>query len=229
MIFLGKTKSEQYFGFLPFFLNIELVLDFTWIQVKDLWSYGIITYFTLLSIINSALAYLFTKYKFKLIENFTLNTPKGDHINSKKSTYTKSLINNENSTLNTKLYPKLAYSLSLFQYTLNRLNIDLPVIHHAPITTTTLKTGCSLFFTSKVDLISLKNLIKSNPLFRDTNELVLDSEFRYIRNISYSKYMVKNLKNANLSQISYFSNLRKNMLKFDFNLLNSLNNSKEQR
>jgi len=111
MILLGKAKSEQYLGFIPFFLNIELVLDFTIAQIKDWCSHLIILYLTIIALINSALVHFFTKYKFSLLETLILGTPKKNSLNKSQFITQQNLNQGKDLSITYKLYPNLAYSL----------------------------------------------------------------------------------------------------------------------
>jgi hypothetical protein len=63
MALLGKSKSEQYLSFLPYFSYFEMCVDNILIQLKDTYSQIIILLITLGSIINYYLTLIISKYK----------------------------------------------------------------------------------------------------------------------------------------------------------------------
>jgi hypothetical protein len=89
MALLGKSNSEQYLSFLPYFNYFEMYVDNILIQLKDTYSQIIILIITLVSLINSYLTLIISNYKKQVLNKIFLkptelhNKPTVTHVNRK--------------------------------------------------------------------------------------------------------------------------------------------------
>jgi hypothetical protein len=90
MALLGKSKSEQYLGFIPYFTHLEMYIDNILIQLKDTYSQLIILLITLGGLINSYLTWVIARYKKQALDTIFLS-PVVENNKLRKASSVKSL------------------------------------------------------------------------------------------------------------------------------------------
>jgi hypothetical protein len=194
MVFLGRSKAEQYLGFIPFFSYINFILGYIPLALGDLWSqallYIYIIYLAFISILNKFMEYITTN----LFISIFVNNKK--YINSgKKQDYTEKTITNSTKpkkpflkTQNINYYTNLynfSKKLNSFKCSIYNINYTLPL-------------RCSSVFTNlKLPILNMKN----NPInkfynnYNTSNRFQINTELKYVSstalttvtNLHYSK------------------------------------------
>ena len=215
MCFWGKAKSEQYFGFLPFFYLWDALLNQTLIYLNESQAQIFILIFSLISFIFTQFQQLFANTVFQFL-NLVINPKNNTNTGTtkKKVTYTSKHLKKQTCNLSTTKsphYSKVLYNLLTIQNSLLYLK-NLPVINHG------------------VDITNPKvpffwRLISQNTI-EVTQDTITLSEVKYGVDINTNRIINNHL---NLKSIHLYTNTHESLLQFDFNLINNINIGKEQR
>jgi hypothetical protein len=225
---LGRSKSEQYFGFLPFFSYIDFILGYVPLILGDLISQVIITTYLLYNLLNLTLVSILNK-----ITNRTLFNLKTHYFNNKKLTNSLTQpknINNisdlfkNNTFINTSTpYTNDKHSILLqFSKQLNTLNSNIFLLN---IIGSKLTTNHNYNFYSNLNLVTLKT--KNKNTFSKCSSITLDEAF-YKNTPILTNSKVINLKST-LLDINKIYKIINNSSFLHFNIENSINISKQQR
>jgi hypothetical protein len=225
VMLLGRSKSEQYFGFLPFFVYINFILGYVPLLIGDLssqlfvWSY--ILYTTFYKILLKTLNYFSLNLVMSLDSTSTKNRNIGKNIKTKHYTITDfSNLGKTTNNLNTTSILKFSKNLSTVHTSLYLSNLH-PVIKNSEV----LNKPDTLTYS----LATNKLQFNKNKLL---NTVISKQEYSYTvglfdNDISNSKY-TRNL-SLNLRTLSKLNNIKKYPTLFDFNIDNNLQISKQQR
>jgi hypothetical protein len=225
-IFLGRSKSEQYFGFLPFFSYINFILGYVPILLGDLTSQFVILFYLIynyiyqilyrivdtlfLSIVDKNKTYNTVGFKTFFLETKYAITP-----TSKGSTppynifYTK---NNSNTSFLSKALSYTNYSLTLIdKFSLDSYyNNNSPVFYQKTTLTTT--------------LIPQNQQTNTTKLFSS-----LASKESFYNNSLNSLNTKINTKLLTLNYLNKFFKESNHNINFNFNLKENLNIANQQR
>lgn len=229
MVFLGRSKAEQYFGFIPFFSYIDFLLGYIPLVLGDLWSqvilYVYIIYLALMSILNKFVEYVTTNLFLSIFAN------NKNYINSSLTKQGRALQGSNSARVNTNLI-KTQHTLHYtnfynFSKQLNNLKSKIYTInyllpHKNNNTNTTITNFRLPIFTVKTPYTG------TNTAF---SRLQVGTESKYISNslntAGISNYS-KNI-NINLNYLQRFYLLNKLPATFNFNIGNNIINSKQSR
>lgn len=227
MIFLGRSKAEQYLGFIPFFSYIDFILGYVPLALGDLWSqvilYIYIIYLTLMAVLNKFVEYITTNLFLSIFAN------NKNHINT-SLTKQGQLSRSGNSTgVNTTLI-KTQHTLHYnnfynFSKQLNNLKSKIYTINYLLPQKKTTTTPINL----RLPILSIKGVYTNNNT--TLNRLQVSTESKYTSNLlntSLSSSYSKNL-NLNLNYLQRFYLLNKLPATFNFNIGNNIVNSKQSR
>jgi hypothetical protein len=225
MYFLGKSKSEHFLGFLPFFSLIDTGLSLLVIQLSDMYTQLFLLIFALSNLIYNNISKLFLT----LFSNaFTVNNNKvssklPNNFNNKK---TQNNFNNKANKISNldNSYLKLLYHLIYIQNITNK--VTLPQNNYSHLTQIN-------NYNITIKLInSMSNKILLNFI------LINRDKCNYISKITTSEsiYSIKlDNNNKQFNMVNSLNNLykfifsQKSLNRLDFNLYNNLNIAKEQR
>jgi hypothetical protein len=216
MCFLGKSKSEQYFGFIPFFRLWSDTLNTLLIYINESQSQFFILFFSLIT-------YFYTKINTLISNNifYIFNLALTPSVTTNRNSFKKNRNSNKQGlnkkSLNLSGSKPLNYSNVLY----NLLIIQNSLIYFKSLPKLEYKTHLS-----SCRPHPLHKLIKSSNGYRGYTNLITVSEAFYGSNITSSKLVSTNL---NLKSTQMYTNSHRSLLQFDFNLLNNLNMGKEQR
>lgn len=226
-VLLGRSKSEQYFGFLPFFSYINFVLGYVPILFSDLWS-QLFFFLYILYVYMSNVFYRFISYfttnLFKSLGEDTLVVRK-NRFNSKNistSNTTCVLTNNQNLTKN-----KLQNSPVSFSKHISKLGTSI-----STVSPNTILGNPQNPTTNYINTLNLC-LKAGSDLFSNPNSTVTAQEASYVygtlrSNTVVGNNYVKNLR-LNLHSLYRLYSNKNYPLFFDFNTEKNLNNAKQQR
>jgi hypothetical protein len=225
MAFLGKSKSEQYLGFLPYFAHLEMYVDNILIQLKETYSQIIILVITVGSLINSYLTLVISQYKQQALHKIFLAPVHNNKKFIKNYPQTKLKVR-QNQGINWIPYYNLVYSLSKFQNSLKLINLNRAV-----------SSGVSSGSFYKGN-ISFKNSLKANYIQNTsshtlnyfTSPMILNSEKPYLNCFSKNINLKANpINQPNLNNFLKITATNTNLSQYDFNLNGNLASAKELR
>jgi hypothetical protein len=214
-VFLGRSKAEQYFGFLPFFTYINFIIGYVPLVLSDatsqlILSVYIVYVFTLKYFYN--LTNLFTNNLIDIIEvqntnNTNLNTNK-PKLNVSDLFLNKNVVNSNTQT------PLLSKALNITQSKLSLVNYSITANVRSKLLTSNVLNNTIKFKSSKL-----------NPIFN--NNITLE-ESTYLNINTNNNFKIKNT-TINLSDLNKIRHAKNYPLFFNFNLESNLNLSKQQR
>lgn len=214
--YLGRSKSEQYFGYLPLFSYVNFILGYIPLTLHEGWSQVLIyIYITHLFFTNLLLLFVNT-ITTKYLNLWSTSYSKLTYPSKKQnSTSIQNKVNNltiynwlgQLYTTNNVYLNVLNFSKTLSNLELNLNNLNtLPVVTSYSIGTNT-------------KLFSIGKNIKY-----PTKRLILDTETYYVNSVD----SLKNTKTT-LSAINSTTKKNKSLQPLNFNIISNLGNAKEQR
>jgi len=211
---LGRSKSEQYFGFLPFFTYINFILGYLPLVLSDFISQVIfVTYL----VYNLIVKFLYHACDTVISKNFLFlekNTITKFNTNSIKGTKDCDTL----SALSSNVAPKVSFlpkQVFSVQQKLLYLRSDY-----------TIKTAPLLhLLTSKTSTLKLRNNLSAQ--FQSKLNLT-EHESKYLGLFNLDNFKVRN-KAFSLNENNKFFRTLNYPNNFNFNLQNNLNVSKQQR
>jgi hypothetical protein len=223
-MFLGRSKAEQYFGFLPFFTYINFVLGYVPLVLSDVTSQIIVLlyvmYNSMYKLLNT-LAGKFTNTTLMSIEGSysvstsTSSTPLNTELNSSP------LFSNSSSTKQSDLKTNPFFSKSLSLARQNLLYTGNSYMH--------IGSGNTLCTVSNdVNFSTLRLKIPHSLHKNSFNGTLTMRESYYLNTVSEENWKVRNL-TVSLSDISNLYKTNNASPLFNFNLTPNLNNAKQQR
>ena len=213
-ILLGRSKAEQYFGFLPFFAYINFFLGYIPLMLSDLISQVIFVTYLIYTLI---IKFLYRACDTVISKNFLFlekNIPTKFNANSVKSVKnceTLSALNYSASSV-IPFLPKQIFSV---QQKLLYLTPDYTIKY----------TPLSYLLTNQTSILKLRDSISSK--FR-TKLTVTEQESKYLGLSNLNNFKVHN-KVFSLNENNNFFRTINYPNNFNFNLQNNLNVSKQQR
>ena len=225
MVFLGRSKAEQYLGFIPFFSYIDFILSFIPLALGDLWSQAIlyiyIVYLTLMAVLNKFVEYVTTNLFLSIFAN------NKNYINSSLTKKDRLLRGSSSMGINTTLL-KSQHNLHYtnfynFSKQLNNLKSKIYTINYL---LPQKKDNKTTNFT--LPIINIKTTHTDNTVF---NRLQIGTESKYIislLNTSGISNYSKNI-NINLNYLQRFYLLNNLPATFNFNIGNNITSSKQSR
>ena len=212
--FLGRSKAEQYFGFIPLFAYFNFILGYVPLVFSDILSQTIliiyILYITITNLIYKFLNKL-TINTLSSIENTLTSMPKRQ--NNQPSPSPVSLKN----LFNTQPKPQL---IPFFSKTLSKLHGDLSLIN----SNFKYEGSNKQFFINNLFMSTLQ--IKKSKLSL-AHTLSLDESL--YSNIPTLNNLKLRSSQIHLNDIHRFNKLTKSPIFFNFNIENNLNTSKQLR
>lgn len=222
---LGRSKSEQYFGFFPFFTYINFILGYIPLLCNDFFSQAIVIFYIVYTLLIKYLNFLIGRLGSNLLPPTTQNLLKNrsSTSNTTNSGIGKTLTGFFNSFAH-KPISKTSTSVSNFSKNLSLSSQNILIINSNALfngltrPSQTFISGNFLHSTVRVkklkDLSLGKTLTSSEAYYSLSNSL---------RNLKVSS------SNLNLNSIYRMSTLHKSLTFFNFNIENNLNISKQQR
>lgn len=216
----GKTKSEQYLGFIPFFSIWDASLNYALVVFNELQSYLFLSIFGLITSAFIILKNQLPNFILNLFYNsFVVNRVRDKQFFKPQVKKLKNspLANTEtfkSSSEQTSDYINTFYKLSVLQNSIN---------HFKSVGNLNTRTSTNLFLNKQHPLFFIKS---SYSHTNANNNTVTRSESFYSTNLNPTK--IFNLP-SNLKNIQNHTGYHKSLTYFDFNLLNNLNLGKEQR
>jgi hypothetical protein len=224
-LLLGRSKAEQYFGFLPFFAYINFMLGYIPLALSDTTSQIIILAYIIYSSIVYYIQFFLNKSFINSVNSFS---PK----NEKRGPY-KPLTdshNFKNSFVNlfkpqaSYSYNKDVHSVPLFSKKLNVLSRDIHLLTNPHQT--------SIHPISKLippfSYFNLKTLQLKNKHPNSLPSTITDTEALYLT-VDYSLFEKTKTTQVTLNDLYRISKLKKYPALFNFNIENNLNMAKQQR
>jgi len=230
MYFLGKSKSEQYLGFIPFFYILDWALSSFVIQFGDIFNQGLLILFSLqvilFKILDFKLKETFNIFIFSLLNksNITKNNPYNKSLSGRNLLISPGI--NHNLKLNNSFnnYNTLSYANLLSQVEKSKLNLNL------------ISTNLNFSFLSKKANLSqytvlnlpkffiYKNQYKPvNKVNLNTTNLTLSESNYLLSNTKlFNKKTVNNVTNLSLNEVMYADFLNNNINMFNINLNSEL-------
>jgi hypothetical protein len=222
LFLLGRSKSEQYFGFFPFFTYINFLLGYIPLILSDLTSQVILVMYTLYTLITSIVYRILNQTTQNILlslkSNYKLKTQK--YISKENNPqYTILFSTNTPNSIKNNITPNFSKILSIVKKDINYLNffnLNTTTYNHL-----NLKVGNSISYNT----LTLKSSPSNYETLLNTNTLS-SKESYYLNSNSLLNFKIKTLK-TDLNTILKLTN-RNNTL-FNFNLETNLNTSKQQR
>jgi hypothetical protein len=220
MCFLGKSKSEQFLGFLPFFSLIDIFLTFSISTLSEFSTQLFLIMYAIFNLIHNNLS----KVALTLInKSFTVSNDSKVLKNSVSKKHTQNNFkNNTNINISTN-YLKLLYHLTYIQNISNKLNIPNNKYFNAPHSTNYINNSLYNKIYNKI----LLNFIINNNAKTNFMTPITTSESNYSINLNNNSKQFNML--TNLNNLYKFTLTQKTLNRLDFNLYNNLNIAKEQR
>lgn len=219
LILLGRSKSEQYFGFLPFFSYINFILGYIPLVLGDLCSQVIIFFYTLYTFLSKILTNFLSKvFSNNLCNNNLPNNSTSLNISS-KSNSSKSTNLFYLSISNTDLHKN-----AFISKTLSRLRKDLTSLNRSSYLGTVPSLSYNNLYMLYNSTIKLNN--SGNYLVR--SKYISDSESLYNMSDVELNYNIRNTA-ISLNSINQFGRLNKYGYLFNFNIKSNLNLSNQKR
>jgi hypothetical protein len=225
-IFLGRTKSEQYFGFLPFFSYFNFLLGYLPLVFSDIFSQIVIILYAFYTFCYKTAYFFLNK-----ISSNTLTLLSGNSNSAKNELY---IHKNSNPNLDLKtMFTTLTftpnsekYKIPLISKTLSLVRKDISIINTVPTKNIDALTN---YFTP-YDLI---NQTKTN---RYINKVISLSNTTCISESESSYSSINTLVNnkvhnttLTLNALSKFYKTKNYPVIFNFNIKNNLNIANQQR
>ena len=226
LIFLGRSKSEQYFGFLPFFSYVNFIMGYIPLVLSDITSQIIVSIYSIYIFFYKALYVFINKitssnYDYKLYNftnnlnvsnKFQTNPNLGVNINS---------ISNLSSFENLNLIPTISKNISKINLNLNYINQNPSDIFYNKkrITQNTFLKNPTLL------TITLNSNTYENKL---SNLNITGHEASYLPNLDVSKLKTRNV-TLSLNDLYIFYKQQLHKSPFNFNLESNLNLANQQR
>lgn len=227
-LFLGRSKSEQYFGFFPLFSYINFILGYVPIIMSDLTSQIILTFYTIYTVLTLIIQKVLSQFT-----NNTLNTLKTHYElkniqlhNTKNTNFSNlfSLSQNNDSIVKKSTFssiPILSKKLNLVTK-----NISLETYYNINKNlNNSSKINSTLLITNSINYNTLKLKIKDKYGSKIT---ITDSEAFYTNMNLLSNLKIKNTK-TNINDLLKISKSLNNFTFFNFNIKNNLNIAEQQR
>ena len=224
-IFLGRSKSEQYFGFLPFFSYINFILGYVPILFSDLWSQLFFSFYIIYIYASNTLS--------KLVNYFSVNL-----FNSLSSNAC--FENTTKKTLLSKKSPSLSHYLShkpftsgdnvqnntpvTFSKTLSKLECKLSLLKSSYLSYKN-QPDCTLY-NSTLQTKTSDKYIGYKPNYTSTESSYVHGTFP--NNPTKTNNSNKSLR-LNLHSLYKLYGNSSYPTFFDFNVEKNLNNAKQQR
>ena len=229
--FLGRSKSEQYFGFLPFFSYINFLLGYIPLVFSDITSQIIlVVYITYTSVIN--LSYRF----FNKITNNTLLSLEarssgivygGSNNNSKIKTVHDQLFNNQGShNTHSTLVPFFSKNLSNLRKNLSLLDQSYQNLNNSLVTTS--QPTNSFLNNNSFNTYIVRTKQTTPSLVNTVSSSFTNSEGFYSNSKNLNNFKIKSAQ-VSLNDIHKLYNLSNYPVFFNFNLEKNLNMAKQQR
>jgi len=224
-IFLGRTKAEQYFGFMPFFTYFNFILGYLPLVLSDFTSQLIVIFYVFYTLL----------YKFFLkltnLTNYNIINAANNYYSKKILQPTNSLrFGSDNLTnfFKNKSHTCSATNIPIFSKNLTQLTSSILGVSSKTFLDPTPKIN-NLTSSSNLNYETFK-LRRSAGLVHTftVNYGVTFSESFYSDTGFNSNFKVKT-SNMNLSELSKVLNVKSYPLFFNFNLENNLNLAKQQR
>ena len=220
LLLLGRSKSEQYFGFFPFFSYINFILGYIPLVLNDLTSQVVLLlyslYIVLTNFLYSVLNYVNGK-SFSFLNNHYKKPNEPSLTKNVKNFDT--LFNNTTTKLNNTntLLPKFSKTLSVLSK-----NVAL-------VTSTDFRWKSKYldFFTLNKDVHYSTIKLKKDSFIKNSNTITNMESF-YLNSKSLNTSKVKNIK-TDINSILKISKVLKKAPNFNYNIENNLNISKQQR
>jgi hypothetical protein len=212
---LGRSKSEQYFGFLDIFSYINFILGYIPLVFSDAtYQIVLIVYVLYNTVIN-----LFYRLINKLTSN-TLSSVEGT-VSSlptklQNKPQHKQLIVNFNNLFNTA-----PQSIPFFSKTLSKLHTSLTLVSSNMLNS---ESSNKHFFLNNLNMLTLQ--IKKPKYF--VSNTLCSSESLYTNSQTLNNFKVINSQ-IHLNDIYKFNRLSKSPIFFNFNIENNLNIAKQSR
>jgi hypothetical protein len=223
-LLLGRSKSEQYFGFFPFFTYLNFLLGYIPLLLGDLSSQVILIVYTLYTLITTLLYKLINRVGYNALESTNqhyINKHPNQYISTDSSKNFTKLFNKD-----TKITNQLNIPIPLFSKMLSTLSGSLGL------------SSCNSTFDNNVKLSSVNQLttnfkyltIKSrtNPKQNCLSNSLTDNESYYIRTLGSLNYKTHNQK-ITLNKLNKTLSINNYPRFFNFNIENNLSVSKQQR
>lgn len=218
-VFLGRSKSEQYFGFLPLFSYFNFILGYIPLVFSDTISQLIlIIYILYISAVNLSYNII------NKLSNNTLVSIENKLIISSDSlptVSTKKSISNFNNLFNNSIQ-----TIPFFSKTLSKVNQNLHFLNKYSCIN---KSNQDILNTSNVlkNQVNLLTILVKKPTYSINNTLSVSESF-YSNLQHLNNFKIKNTQ-INLNNIYKFNNLTRLPASFSFNLENNLNIAKQSR
>lgn len=223
-MFLGRSKSEQYFGLFPFFTYINFILGYIPIISNDLTSQIIIIIYTVYNIvviyIRNTINNFFKTSFIKLSRHYKLK--KTEHL------ITRTTVNNRLRFSSFSKKPSYSYNnyTTILSKYLSKLSNDIYLINNIKLLNFNLYKPNHLQINKPLLYKTLKINSKDNKTYNYT--LLTTSEAFYTNLNSKNNFKFKTTQ-TNINTIYKISNFTKNLNFFNFNIDKNLKISKQKR